>query len=812
MRSTIAFLFTAVCVITAAPSLSQSIVTNDPRYQIHTDSNGISTSMDAFSPAQLYPKTTWRGDWIWLNPAQFAAYQNTRTEWGKNEGYQRQYTALFTKQFVLGSIPKQALLSITGDVFFRVYVNGVFVAHGPANVGNDFFDGVPPKHWFFNTHNIKGYLQQGENTIAVEVYSHYREISETSSGRGMLIADLDTGLNKPLVATDASWACAIDTAFSMKDGNFAVDGRVAQSGWSTASIVAQPKAGYLLQSKIPVPIRHRIEPVQVSPPGQQLTDQTLHSTEFTLDYGRNLTAYYGFEVMAHQNDTIRIYPFEKKDASMNRALTFVCKEGRNVFDAPYLNVFRYLKVAVNSDKGLQFKQLRTDFSSYPVNYAGSFECSDPFLTELWKITRWTTQLCMNDMFYDSPKHQEPIACTGDYLIESLINYYAFGDPWLTRQTLVKTALMLEKNQYDMFHTSYSLLWVQMLTQYYRHTGDLGLIRELVPHVNKLNQLFASYLDTDYLVSNAPDYMFMDWIKIGAFNAHHPPAVIGMGYMTAFYYKSLQDAAYLNQLVQQSAVSQQNLALAAKIKAGMNRLLWDPEQLRYKDGLPFRNHAKRHYFFPEDTAIVTYSPHVNTLAVLYDIAPKARQAAIMDYVLHQQSIDLQPYFMFFVLGAIEHVGAFPNAGLEQLRKWQGGINKETYTLKENWQDVTATGYGGDYSHAWGGSPLYYLSKNVLGVDAVNGAIVVRPFTGEAVSWANGTVPLAGGKKLSLAWKRQSAGKYEYTIDAPRNQKVYLEVPASLQQKGFILNGKRYPANTTRVALVSGKTVLELHLSL
>ena len=147
-------------------------------------------------------------------------------------------------------------------------------------------------------------------------------------------------------------------------------------------------------------------------------------------------------------------------------------------------------------------------------YAGSFSCSDNNLTELWYITRWTTQLCMNDMFYDSPKHQEPIACTGDYFIQSLINYYAFGDPWLTRQTLVKTALLLEKNNYDMFHTSYSLLWVQMLNHYYQYTGDIQLVKELLPDVNKLNKLFETYLDSDYLVSNAPDYMFMDWIKTG----------------------------------------------------------------------------------------------------------------------------------------------------------------------------------------------------------------------------------------------------------------------------------------------------------
>ncbi|MCG7859534.1 hypothetical protein MD537_21330, partial [Flavihumibacter sediminis] len=109
-----------------------------------------------------------------------------------------------------------------------------------------------------------------------------------------------------------------------------------------------------------------------------------------------------------------------------------------------------------------------------------------------------------------------------------------------------TAQMMEKNQYRMFHTSYSLIWVQMLHQYIQYTGDASILTELLPHAHQLMLLFRSYLNKDYLVANAPNYMFMDWIKIDRFNAHHPPAMIGTGYMTAFYFKALQDLAWLHE--------------------------------------------------------------------------------------------------------------------------------------------------------------------------------------------------------------------------------------------------------------------------
>lgn len=803
--------------------------TNDDGYDIIADSTGFYAEKVNFSLEKLFQKNAWTGNFIWLNEVKFNKNQETQTHWKENPGYTKQYKALFRKSFNLTELPYQAIMSITADVSFRVYINEIFVAQGPANIGHDYFDSTPPMHWFYTTHNVSKYLNLGINTIAVEVFSHSKEISETSSGQGMLICDLDDGVNKNIIGTDASWKCNMDTSFIITGNTYSCNSNAEivnwtsktlnDATWETASLKNFPKKDYLIQSKIPTPLRHPVKAHSVWLPQNEraiadvstaIFNKKLHSAVFTLDYNRNMTAYYGFEVMAHKNDTIKIYPYEKKYASLNRTLTFVCKEGLNVYDVSFLSVFRYLKVEIISPKGLIIQDIKATFSSYPVTYMGSFSCSDRKLTELWDMTRWTTQLCMNDMFYDSPKHQEPIACTGDYYIQSLINYYTFGDPWLTRQTLVKTALMLEKNKYDMFHTSYALLWVQMINQYYQYTGDIQLVKELMPHVNKLNQLFETFLDSDFLVSNAPDYMFMDWIKIDKFNAHHPPAVIGTGFMTAFYYKSLLDAAYLNSIVNGTSTRDKNLALANKIKLAMNTWLWDEEKKIYKDGIPFRNKRENHFFFPKDTNITTFSPHVNTLAVLYDIAPKDQQAAILNYAVNQKAIDLQPYFMFFVLSGVHHTEQFNSLGLELLKKWENGINKETYTLKENWQDLTETGYGGDYSHAWGGSPAFFMSKNILGVrPAIPGykETEIHPFVSENIHWAKGRVPLTQGKSIGVDWKKENNLKYIYQFEIPEDQKCFMVIPEDLRKTGFKVNNKKYSKNTNKIKLMSGTYELD-----
>jgi hypothetical protein len=799
-------------------------VTNDEEVQIVFDASGIYSGHSDFNPNDLFRKDTWKGDWIWLNKSFFNEYQKTKTEWIQNADSIKQYRALFRKNFNLPKVPGKAVMCLTADVSYRLYINGKFVNQGPPNIGSDYFDTVPPIHWFYYCLTIKQYLQEGINTIAVEVFNYSREISETTSGEGMLICDLDSCKGENIIRTDTSWKCMIDTSFFNNGGHYTRNANFEHvnwygnsfddSDWEQASVKEFAKDGYLTRSEIPVPMSYAVKPTGIWFPGcdtalekyeTRVYDKPYKKAEFTLDYGKNLTGYYGFEVIAQKNDTIKIYPYEKKFASQNRSLTYICKEGRNVFKAPYLSVYRYLKVMAVSENGLVIKDIHTDFSSYPVNYQGSFACSDSFLTSLWYITRWTTQLCMNDMFYDSPKHQEPIACTGDYLIHSLINYYAFGDRWLTRQTLIKTALMLEKNNYDMFHTSYSLLWIQMIHYYYQYTGDIQLVRMLLPHINKLIELFETYLDDDFLVSNAPDYMFMDWIQIDKFNAHHPPAVIGIGYLTAFYYKALSDAAFLNSLFNYSEIKKKDLALAKEVKNSFNKLLWNNEKRIYKDGIPFRSKAPNHPFFPEDDSIVTYSPHVNTLAVLYDIAPEKHQTAIMDYVTSQKSIDLQPYFMFFVLAAVEHTGQFSGIGLKLLEKWENGINKETYTLKENWQDITETGYGGDYSHAWGGSPLYFMSKIILGIKpgtGDDGKIEIRPFLSRHINWAKGCAPHISGNCIEVSWSNVPDSCYIYNLNIPRGITAFFYIPVELSERDFTINNKSYGKTPRKVKLEGG----------
>lgn len=826
MISKIYNLLIILCLSNGNIISQNNFITNDFNCGSIRDTSGINSKEIFFNPKNLYQKKDWIGKWIWLNKKIYPDYQKTYSAWINSElSSKKKYRALFRKKINLTALPQIAVLNISGDVSYRAYLNNELVSEGPPNIGSDYEDKKPPEHWFFTSHNIQNKLKKDENILAVEVFSFDKVLSETTSGSGKFICDLDTNFNKVILSTDSSWKCILDTSYINLKNIFTFNSNYEfenwrklnydDRNWYCASTIEEETKKYLEQSKIQIPSIQEIIPLKIVDVTHQvsyenindLIDKKIYKSELNFDLGKNISGYYSFTVKANKNDTIKFFPIEKNKT--NRPFIYICKEGINNYSIPYLNVFRYLKVEIKSNNGLEIKSINIDYSSYPITNAGNFECSDTNYSQLWDIARNTTQMCMQSLYLDSPLHQEPIACTGDYLIETLSNYYAFGDKWLARQDLIKTAKMLKKNNYDMFHTSYSLLWVQWLADYFKYTADTALVQKLIVDVNNLNKLFETYLDENYLLTQAPDYMFMDWIKIGEHNAHHPPAVIGTGYLTAFYYKSLIEAAKLNQLLGNDIIKNKNLLLAEKIKTAFNLLLWDKQKELYKDGNPFQSKVKKHFWLPEDEDITTYSPHVNTLAVLYGIAPVSKQESIMKYVINQNEIELQPYFTYYVLSAIAQINKFNAYGLNLLNKWTNGIDFETYTLKENWQNETEFGYVGDYSHAWGGSPLFFLSSLVLGIvpnEPGYKTIRFTPFVSDKITWAKGKIPIDGENKVEVSWNKNN-NIFKYEINIPKNYTCILVHPKEFKDYLFMINNLEKGNADDVFNLSSGKFIIE-----
>ncbi len=57
---------------------------------------------------------------------------------------------------------KRVILRISADDYYKLYINGIFIAQGPAP--------SYPEHYYYNTLDITPFLHQGKNIVAVHLY------------------------------------------------------------------------------------------------------------------------------------------------------------------------------------------------------------------------------------------------------------------------------------------------------------------------------------------------------------------------------------------------------------------------------------------------------------------------------------------------------------------------------------------------------------------------------------------------------------------------------------------------------------------
>jgi alpha-L-rhamnosidase len=719
-------------------------------------------------------------------------------QWLADSAKSPSIAGLFRRSFALTRLPARALVRIVSDHRYRLYVNGRLVSRGPADVGRDYDSGAPGP-WLYDVRDITGLLVSGTNTLAIEAFSVGLTQNESTSGSPGFLADLQiSDEGKGWRQVEGVWRGIPAPHLKISDeivGNrtdrtsvFQIDERQEPIGWQLPTFdestwPATENAGEHWANPIPSdipPSGEGIYPASdivratagVTTQGRQV--QVRGNGEFAVRFDRVLSAFVQLRIQGVDGAVVTILPNELNLNGFHRAAQVVLRDGYQVVELPYFDSFSVINLSITGAKrSVVFESVAANFVSYPVTYRGSFECSDPALDRIWLTGRWATQICMQTHHLDSPHHQEPICDPGDYLIESLINYYTFGEAGLARQDLLKFARILRQRNYRNFHLSYALLWLQMLEEYRLYTGDQSLDKELYPTVRELLGTWRSFVGSNGLISESPNYMFMDWVDLAGFNLHHPPAVIGQGYISALYYQALGTERKMAHRRGDSAQQAKCDEDRQQLKAAFNRELWVPERGLYRDGKAHQSSQTPSQWLPADTDIETFSPHVNTLAVACGLTSDDRAEAIMRKVMSWKPLNCQPYFMHFIFEALATSGLFDSVAAGQMKRWQ--IIPDTQTFYEMWDR-------GDLSHAWNATPTFQLSHRVLGVSPLTpgfGSFGIAPIRC-GLKWARGTVPTPHGE-IKVRWEVTAAGVFDLHFTVPLGTSCTVGIPQGFTGK-------------------------------
>ncbi len=131
--------------------------------------------------------------------------------WEKGSVAPRNYYLCARKTFYLDEEVEEALLRITADSRYVLYVNGVRIGQGPARSW--------PFKLAYDTYNVAGLLKEGKNVISVLVQHFGISTFQYIEGRGGLLCQLDIQLKsgkKVCIVSDSSWKVHPHLGFSRR--------------------------------------------------------------------------------------------------------------------------------------------------------------------------------------------------------------------------------------------------------------------------------------------------------------------------------------------------------------------------------------------------------------------------------------------------------------------------------------------------------------------------------------------------------------------------------------------------------------------
>lgn len=648
--------------------------------------------------------------WIWLPKADYPDMQACPI-CGHSIAKPIPYrVAEFKKYYSFAQEVREVSLKVCGDTYYRLFLNDTAIGDGPVCAGGDFLCTEKPPAYFAQpltlpvcgkTLTLRALVQLGPTALC-----------DYSMGHGGFWLEgevrFSDGTSQP-IGTDSSWLCR-QAAHYTDFGTY--NARVPEMSLQPAEELADiwhPKI-----SEIPPMDEYTVFPKNI----RQITVQPGETLTACADFNKIYASFICLRIKGKAHITADRY--ELPELWQNGDSETVISDGDTVYRSlRYYSIGTLCLTIRNDDVVPVTVEPYLTAVNYPVKNEGDCHTSDRELNAVYDVCKWTLRICRQTIHLDSPRHQEPLACTGDYYIESLMTACTFGDMRLAEFDLYRTARWLEENNGVMFHTSYSLQWIMMLWDVYRFTGNIGLLQKCLCALLKLLSRFESYIGDNGLLEKCPNYMFVDWNTVDGFSMHHPPKYLGQSCLCMQYHGALQTAANIFNELKDFNMEKRCLENASALRTAIRTLLYDSERGLYFDGLPTPDAVPVYNYLPENLPRRHFSKHSNVMAVLYGVCSKKDSARILRTVLNDTDMpDMQPYFMHFTLSAIRKTGLQEEYLMPLLERWKPLAANCGKGLQEGWFPPDGNGdYLFDFSHAWGGTPAYQLPVSLLGLEIV-----------------------------------------------------------------------------------------------
>ncbi|MCQ2433374.1 MAG: alpha-L-rhamnosidase N-terminal domain-containing protein, partial [Clostridia bacterium] len=444
---------------------------------------------------------------------------------------------LFRRSFVLAKAPGKALISITADDYYKLYINGVFVTQGPA--------AGYPQHYYYNTVDVTEYLHEGENLIAVHTYYQglINRVWVSADMRHMMLCQLDVD-GKTALVSDESWKCAEHTGYSAShtfgyETQYAedFDSRAAEVGFEKPSF--DDSAWEYAKERLHTDYTFALQPTKQLeiydvPPARITRRCEDGKTVLFCDLGFEAVGAVCLRAKGLPGSVVVIRCGEECLTDENGAdldavryqmrcncvyeETWTLSGGDDVL-VPYdYKAFRYFELHL--PKGCEMKDEDVVFQvrHYPYKEAVSCPSDDPELQKIWRLCADTLKYGAQEGFMDCPTREK-----GQYLNDCSVSACAYT-------LLTGDAALMKKALYDYARSAFitpglmtcapgalmqeiadaTMQFPMQVLFCYRQSGDRKLLSDLLPVCEAAAEHFRKFDRGDGLLELVDSWNLIDW--------------------------------------------------------------------------------------------------------------------------------------------------------------------------------------------------------------------------------------------------------------------------------------------------------------
>ncbi len=610
-------------------------------------------------------------------------------------------------RFFLTGKEERVFLRLTADDYYKLKVNGEFVAQGP----------VPGYYfcYYWNELDVTPWVQPGENRLELDVYYQglINRVWNSGDLRMGMVCDVVAD-GKVIACTDESWEYTLDERYVSRrtvgyDTQYLEDVDCRTQNRSYRKVWVNPSPDYTF-SPTPQPVLQWY--VREPKIEEQLDPQTTF-----YDFGQELTGHLIIEAEGEPGETITILCGEETEDSPEktrwqmrcgcdyRETVTLSGEVCHIEQYDY-KAFRY--VTLVASQGAKVRKLQVRVRHWPFDdTACILHTSDSVLQEVFQLCKNGVKFGAQEVLVDCPSREKG-QYAGDMTITTASHYWLTGDISLLKKAMenqmqsavIDPGLMaVTPGSLMQEIADYSLQFPILVRRYWDITNDREFTQKALAAAESMLDSFRPYARPDGLLEAVTGkWNLVDWpdnLRDGYdFPLTKPVGPGCHNVINAFYVNAVKVTEEL----------EKELGLPCKeefpaLRDAFQQAFYDPKTRLYRDS-EGSTHA---------------SLHANAIPAYAGIVPEEGRETVAAF-LKEKGLCCGVYMAWFLLKGLCRLGHWEDA--YQLivstgeHSWYNMVREGGTTCFEAWGKEQK--WNTSLCHPWASGPISVLMEDILGL--------------------------------------------------------------------------------------------------